>query len=208
MIAQFFSIGLIALLGAMSPGPDFAIVTKNSLLHSRTSGYFTSLGVGTAILLHMSYCVFGLALVISSSLLLFSLIKYLGSSYLVYLGIRTLFAKQSKDIGLLNNKISKTELSAFVSFRQGFLCNLLNPKATLFFLSMFTVIIKPETPLSWAVIYGIEIVCITTAWFCVLTVILSHPYIKRILEKVEQYISRLLGALLIGFGVALALVRR
>mgnify|MGYP006888284835 FL=1 len=55
MISQFFSIALIALLGAMLPGPDFAIVTKNTVLHSRKSGYFTSFGVGAAILVHMSY---------------------------------------------------------------------------------------------------------------------------------------------------------
>jgi len=207
MIAQFFSIGLIALLGAMLPGPDFAIVTKNSLLYSRMSGYFTSFGVGAAILVHMSYCVLGLALVISSSLLLFSLIKYIGASYLIYLGLNSLFSKQSKKLFSANKKAKKTEISHFVSFRQGFLCNLLNPKATLFFLSLFTVVIKPETPFHWEIIYAMEIFFIATAWFCSLTIILSHSYIKRTLEKAEKYIARFLGLFLIGFGVALAFVR-
>jgi len=208
MIAQFFSIGLIALLGAMLPGPDFAIVTKNSLLHSRMAGYFTSLGIGAAILVHMSYCMLGLALVIASSLLLFSLIKYIGASYLIYLGLNSLFSKQSKKLFSANKKAKKTELSPFVAFRQGFLCNLLNPKATLFFLSIFTVVIKPETPLHWEMLYAMEIFFIATLWFCCLTVILSHPSIKRALEKAEKYIARFLGLFLIGFGVALAFVRR
>jgi RhtB (resistance to homoserine/threonine) family protein len=206
MITQFFSIALIALLGAMLPGPDFAIVAKNSLLHSRRSGYFTSFGVGAAILIHMSYCIFGVALIISSSLLLFNLIKYIGASYLIYLGVSSLLSKQPEEI-VDANKEEKTVISNFVSFKQGFLCNLLNPKATLFFLSLFTVIIKPETPFSWEVVYGLEIAVVATTWFCGLTVILSHPYIKRALEKAEKYIAKFLGIFLIGFGIALVFIR-
>lgn len=67
--------------------------------------------------------------------------------------------------------------------------------------------IKPKTPISWATIYGIEIAIITTVWFCVLTIILSLPRVKRILEKIEQYISKLLGTFLIGFGVTLAMYK-
>lgn len=208
MIAQFFSIGLIALLGAMLPGPDFAIVVKNTLFHSRKSGFFTSFGVAAAILVHMSYCVFGLALVISSSLVLFNLIKYVGASYLIYLGLVSLFSKQSKDIFLTQEKQPKNEISSFTSFKQGLLCNLLNPKATLFFLSLFTVIIKPETPLHWQILYGVEIACIAAAWFCSLTVILSHPYIKNSLAKMEKYIAKFLGIFLIGFGIALVFIKQ
>lgn len=206
MIAQFFSIGLITLLAAMLPGPDFAIVTKNSLLHSRKSGYFTSLGIGVASLVHMSYCVFGLAVIISKSLFLFSLIKYIGATYLIYLGIITLFSKQPKEIFSSDEKMTKTEISHFVSFKQGFFCNLLNPKATIFFLSLFTAIIKPDTPLSWEILYVIEIFLIAITWFCGLTIILSHPYIKQSLKHAEKYIARLLGIFLIGFGLALAFV--
>ncbi len=207
MVTQFFSVALISLLGAMLPGPDFAIVTKNSLFHSRKSGYFTSLGVATAIMVHMSYCVLGLALVISSSLLLFSLIKYVGATYLIYLGVMSLFSKQSKKIFSSNGELKKSEISNFASFRQGFLCNLLNPKATLFFLSLFTVIIKPGTPFSAQIVYASEIVLIAMAWFCTLTVILSHPYIKHSLEKAEKYIAKILGVFLIGFGTVLAFVK-
>lgn len=208
MIAQFFSIGLIALLGAMLPGPDFAVVTKNSIFHSRRSGYFTSFGVGAAILIHMSYCVLGLAIVISSSLFLFDLIKYIGACYLIYLGIKSFLSKQSKEIFSSNKKIKKTEISNFASFKQGFLCNLLNPKATLFFLSLFTVIIKPATPFSWQVVYALEIFFVAVTWFCSLTVILSHSYIKQLLEKAEIYIAKFLGIFLIGFGIVLVFLKR
>ena len=208
MLAQFFSIGLIALLGAMLPGPDFAIVAKNSLLHSRKSGIFTTFGVGAAILVHMTYCVLGLAIVISSSLLLFNVIKYVGATYLIYLGVMSLFSKQSGKLVTTETVEKKSEISAFVSFRQGFLCNLLNPKATLFFLSIFTVIIKPDTPMSWEILYALEIFFVAVLWFSSLTVILSHPKVQGTLEKAEIYIAKLLGIFLIGFGVALAFIKQ
>ena len=208
MIPQFFSIALIVLLGAMLPGPDFAIVTKNSIFHSRKSGCFTALGVGAAIAVHMTYCVFGLAFVISGSLLVFGLIKYIGASYLIYLGISMLLSKQSKEIFYSDAITKKTKISNFVSFKQGFLCNLLNPKATLFFLSLFTVVIKPSTPFYSEVIYAMEIIIIAIAWFCSLTIILSHARIKHVLEKSGKYIAKSLGIFLIGFGVALAFLKR
>jgi RhtB (resistance to homoserine/threonine) family protein len=209
LLAQFFSVGLIALLGPMLPGPDFAIVVKNSMLHSRRSGIFTSLGVGSAIFIHMSYCVLGLAFIISSSLFLFNIIKYVGASYLIYIGIRALCAEHmsSQKVLSLNHKLKKTVQSSFVSFRQGFFCNLLNPKATLFFLSIFTVLIKPDTSFSWKIIYAIEIISIATGWFCALTFILSHRRIKLMLEQAEKAISQLLGISLIGFGIVLLFAR-
>lgn len=204
MITQFLSLGLIALLGAMLPGPDFAIVVKNSLLHSRRSGFFTSLGVGAAILVHMTYCVLGLAFVISESLWLYHLIKYIGAAYLIYLGIQSLFSQQIDAFSSSNKKQKQTRQSNFTSFKQGFFTNLLNPKATLFFLSLFTVVIKPNTPFTWQIAIALEIFFVATIWFCCLTVVLSHPYIKRLLENAEVYIAKLLGLILIGFGVVLA----
>lgn len=206
MLLQFFSIGLIALLGAMLPGPDFAIVTRNALLHSRQSGFFTAFGVGAAILVHMTYCVLGLAIVIASSLWVYNLIKYIGAAYLIYLGVQSFFSEQIEMFSASKNKSKQTSMSNFTSFKQGFFTNLLNPKATLFFLSLFTVVIKPETPFIWQVAIGLEIFFVATTWFCCLTMILSHAYIKKLLENAEVYIARLLGLLLVGFGLALAFV--
>jgi RhtB (resistance to homoserine/threonine) family protein len=207
MIDQFITIGILMLLSAMLPGPDFALVTKNTILHSRRAGLFTSLGTGSAILIHISYCALGLALVISESLLLFNIIKYVGAAYLIYLGINSLLAKATPAINATAS-ITKTHLSDFTAFRQGFLCNLLNPKATLFFLALFTVIIKPETPRAWVLIYALEMFVILTGWFCCLTLILSHPRVLRALNSVEKYITKVLGVFFIGFGVALAFIKQ
>jgi RhtB (resistance to homoserine/threonine) family protein len=208
MFIQFFSVGLLMLLSAMLPGPDFALVVKNTVLHSRRTGLFTSLGLGSASLVHITYCMLGLAVVISQSILFFNVIKYVGATYLIYLGITSLVSKHANHVTYSSQAVSHAHLSDRVAFRQGFLCNLLNPKATLFFLALFTVIIKPGTPIGWELVYATEMLAIIIAWFCSLVILLSHPRILCLLNKVEKYISTVLGICLIGFGATLALVKK
>lgn len=133
MLGQLLSIALIVLFGAMLLGPDFAIVTKNSFIFSRRSGYFTALGIGSAISVQMTDCTFGLSVIFKNSFVIFNLIKYLGSLYLIYLGINLLYSTRSNEFVFVNSEVTHQDLTPFSSFRQGFFTNLLNPKATLFF---------------------------------------------------------------------------
>lgn len=128
---------------------------------------------------------------------------------MIYLGINSLLSKQSEHLIPNSNKqIKKSTQSDLSSFRQGFLCNLLNPKATLFFLALFTTIIKPNIPNYWLIIFVIEMFSVVTLWFFSLTFILSHPRVTSLLEKAETYIAKALGVFLVGFGIALACVRK
>lgn len=206
MLIQFFSIGLLVLLTAMLPGPDVALVIRNTVLHTRRAGLFTSLGIASGVLVHLSYCILGLAIVISESVILFNIIKYIGAIYLVYIGIQSILTKHPDAKGFTAQSSKKNSLSDVKALKQGFLCNVLNPKATLFFLALFTAIIKPNTGLTWELIYGLEIFCIVLAWFCGLTFLLSHPRVLQFLSKIEKYLTKIVGVFLIGFGVALALV--
>ena len=209
MLTEFFTIGLLILLSAMLPGPDFALVAKNTLLHSRRAGFFTALGISSAILIHVTYCILGLAVVISESALLFNIIKFVGAIYLIYLGISSLLTKHQTSTNNSPQNIStKISMPDRVAYRQGFFCNLLNPKATLFFLALFTVIIKPETALQLKLIYAAELFVITATWFGVLTILLSHPTVMRSFQNVEKYLAKLLGLFLIGFGIGLAFLTK
>ncbi len=210
MLTQFFTIGILMLLSAMLPGPDFACVTKNSILYSRRAGIFTSIGITSAVMIHITYCIYGLAIIISRSILLFNMIKYIGAIYLIYLGITSLLLKHTEpnSANISHQPLQKTDMSDWIAFRQGFFCNILNPKATLFFLAVFTMIIKPNTPIAWEIAYAIEMLAIVLAWFCSLTLLLSHPRVLRLLNRVERYIAKILGVFLIGFGVALFFVKR
>jgi RhtB (resistance to homoserine/threonine) family protein len=206
MINQLLSVGLIMLLGAMLPGPDFAIVTKNTILHSRRTGILTALGIASAVTVHVTYCILGVAILISHSPILFSVIKYAGAAYLIYLGVQSLLTKHVPSLTNTNGEsLQKTNLPDITAYRQGLFCGLLNPKATLFFLAFFTVIIKPDTPKVWELVLAIEIVSIAIIWFCSLSFFLSHPSIMRLLNSVEKYIPIVLGLFLIGFGIAITI---
>lgn len=199
---EFLSISLLILLAAISPGPDFAVVTKNSLLYSRKTGLFTAFGVSVSLLIHAVYCVLGLAIIISQSLLAFSVIKYLGAAYLIYIGFKGLFAK--RETQHLDVKHSRQTMTHRQAFSQGFLCNLLNPKAIMFLLAFFTLVVKPGHSLISEMGYGFEIASIHMIWFSSLAYMLTHAYIKANLNRLQFYIVKVMGAVLVAFGVRIA----
>jgi threonine/homoserine/homoserine lactone efflux protein len=152
---------------------------------------------------HVSYCSLGLALVISNSPLLFNLIKYAGACYLLYLGQASLRARFPQAPTATQTTRQRRDLSPWASYRQGLLCNLLNPKATLFVLALFTLVIDPETSAATNAAYALEMFCILTLWFGSLTLLLSHPRVTRALARSEVYIAKILGLCLIFFGLVL-----
>jgi len=199
---DYYTIAVIAILAAISPGPDFAVVAKNAIGHHRQAAVMTSLGIGGGILVHSTYCVLGLAVVISQSLLIFSIIKYIGAAYLIYLGVKSLFSKT--DVPTTKTLPLKTEnktLSDWQAFKNGLLVNVLNPKCTLFMLSVFTVIVRPNTPMLVQASYGILIALITAGWFVFLSIGLTHAVIKQKIEKVQHIVTKAIGVVLVGLGI-------
>lgn len=207
MLTELITIATLTLLTAMLPGPDFALVTKNTILFSRRAGILTTLGISCALMIHVTYCSLGLALIIANSIIAFNIIKYLGAAYLLYLGIITL---QLKNIKLKKPAAdtSNRTLKDFTAFKQGFLCNLLNPKATMFFLALFTMVVKPGATGLIDLCYAIVIFATAFIWFSSLTYILSHRRVMSALNHSEIYISKLLGIFLIGFGITLIFMHK
>lgn len=201
-LSEFMTLGVIGFLGAMSPGPDFALVTQNSLQHGRQAGLYTTLGIALGCLIHASYCVIGIGFIITQSLFLFNCIKYLGAGYLIYLGLKGLLSKkQTTDIHAV---LSTSTLTSKQALRSGFLVNVLNPKASLCYLSIFTQLISPQTPLPIQALYGLELAAVAFCWFAILSWLLSHPNTKRRLLKVQQHLEKLLGGFFIFLGLKVA----
>jgi|SRR3989338_9496001 len=201
-LTLFIAVGIISLLAAMSPGPDFAVVTKNSLFGSRITGLYTAIGVGLGIFLHVTYSLVGIGVVISQSIVLFSVIKYIGALYLLYLGYQLLKAKREGQE--VNQKNPTVNISAWAALREGFLTNALNPKATLFFLSVFTQVVEPQTPLFIQAALGTEVAVIVGLWFVALTLFITHSPIKHMFSKVHYYLMKVMGGALVLLGVKLA----
>ena len=93
---EFLAVALIHLLAVASPGPDFAIVVRESVAHGRRAGIFSAIGVGCGIFIHVAYSLLGIGLIVSQSIVLFNALKWLAAAYLLYIGIKALRAKPAR----------------------------------------------------------------------------------------------------------------
>lgn len=191
------------LLAVISPGPDFFMVVRNSITHSRSAGIYTAIGLGIGIAVHVTYSLAGIALIISQSIILFSTIKYIGALYLIYIGIQSIRSKENT----MNIQVTKNvdTLSPINAIKMGFLTNVLNPKATMFFLSLFTIVISPETPPAVLMIISSTLVLNTIAWFSIVAVVMSNTKVQNMYKQSQSVINTIFGALLMGLGIKIAL---
>lgn len=203
-VAEFITITIITILATVSPGPDFAMVTRNSLKYSRRTGVYTALGVSFGILVHVAYSLIGIGIVIAQSIVLFNIIKYIGAGYLIYIGWKSLRSKPRQVTPNMLNEKAEQDLKRAQALKMGFLTNAFNPKATLFFLSVFTQVISPTTPFIIQLFYGLEIMLIVFIWFALLAAMLSHSIIRIRIARVQYYFERAMGAVLIALGIKIS----
>ena len=137
---------LIFFVSLISPGPDFAITVKNSLVYSRRSGLLTALGISIGCLFHISYTLLGIAILITETPWLLHVIQYFGAAYLFYIGYKNLIAKSHVD--KINSHHSAKDLKPMQAFSIGLLTNLFNPKLMLFCVSLFSVLIPENISLT------------------------------------------------------------
>ena len=194
-----FTVGVLAIV---TPGPDFALTLRSSLVHSRQAGIYTAIGVGVGNTIHATYCLVGIGAVISQSILLFSLLKWIGAGYLIYLGVKSLSAKAVT----ISSQFDKSarNISRWAAFRIGLFGNLLNPKATLFFLALFTQIVQPATPFAIQALYGFTVAVLSLVWFALVATVVSKRSLKNYVLSVSHWIERVTGGALIFLGLRLA----
>jgi len=200
---EFLTVALIHLLAVASPGPDFAVVVRESVAHGRRAGTWTALGVGTAIFLHVGYSLLGIGLIVSQSIVLFNALKWLAAAYLLYIGFKAIRARPAA-AGAETLKAEPVERTAKGAYVAGFMTNGLNPKATLFFLSLFTVVINPHTPLWVQSSYGLYLAFATAAWFCLVAMLFSQHRVRAGFARMGHWFDRTMGAVLIALGVKIA----
>ncbi|AHG21136.1 lysine transporter LysE [Chania multitudinisentens RB-25] len=193
----------IATLGMLSPGPDFFLVMKNAVRYPRLAAMMTAVGVICGVATHMSYCVAGLAVVITTTPWLFNMLKYAGAIYLIWIGIHALLSKGGGKMNVSHQPRQQVSLqSAFV---QGYLCNLLNPKATLFFLAVFTQVLQIHSGIGEKLWYAGIIFGLSAIWWPVLVLLIQSAPVRHGLEKMQKMVDRLLGGMLIALGIKVAL---
>ena len=199
---QFATVIIIHLLGVMSPGPDFLLVIKQSLSEGRKSALYTSIGIGLGILVHVILCVFGLGILISNTERIYGFLLALGSIFIIYLGIQSLLDDK---ISLINVKKNKESFQQSNSLIKGFLTNILNPKATLFFLSVYSLVID-ETTVYIQLLYGLWMSFATICWFSFLSFLLTANILSSRLEKFNNLIKKIMGIVFILVGVRILII--
>ncbi|MFT4860995.1 MAG: threonine/homoserine/homoserine lactone efflux protein [Pseudohongiellaceae bacterium] len=200
---EFLTIAVAHLAAVASPGPDFAVVLKQSISNGTRSAIWTSLGVGSAILLHVTYCLLGVAVLLNKSPALFSTVRYVAAIYLLYLGVSALKdTLKPQNVNMSNGK--SDALTPLKAFYLGFLTNGLNPKATLFFLALFSVVINPATPTLVQVGYGLYLAIATFAWFAMLSSLLGRPSFRARLLGLGVWFERTMGVILIALALQIA----
>ena len=202
---EFSKVAVAHLLAVASPGPDFAIVLKQSLVHGRRTAIWTSLGIGTAILLHVGYSLLGLGLLIHNSEVWFNTVKFAGAAYIAWLGVQALRAKpRPREEGARADALTAGARVSRGAFATGFLTNALNPKATLFFISLFVLIVRPDTPRLIQAAYGLWMAVATMVWFTLVSVVFTRPGVRRTFLQHGHWIDRALGVVFLAFALHLA----
>lgn len=206
-LSEFLTLACLHLLAVASPGPDFALVLRQSIVHGRTAALATSLGIGTGILVHVTYSLLGLGLLVKSSLLAFTIMKWMGALYLMWIGLQALRAPPRTGDGLDRAEGEPAPLSRRTAFVSGFITNATNIKATLFFISVFSVVVSPATP-KWVLAgYGIWMAVTTAAWFTAVSLFFTQARVRRAFIRFGHWFDRTMGVVLLALGVRLALTR-
>jgi RhtB (resistance to homoserine/threonine) family protein len=202
--AEFLSLAIVHLLAVIAPGPDFAVAVRQTVRYGRKAGIYTSLGIGAGISVHVLYTLIGVGALLHTTPWLMTAAKWLGAAYIFYLGIKFLRSKPSTGgeatTDAPSDAAQQTPRQAFVI---GFMTNATNPKATLFFLAVFTTLVSAKTPLPVQMLYGLWMCLVNAAWFVLVSVALSAASVRQRFMRASHWFERVMGVLLIGFALRL-----
>jgi len=203
---QLLAFAGVSLLLAVTPGPDMAVVTKNALAHGRRGVVLTTTGIALALAIWVTATAVGLsALLRSSGELLFGL-KLVGAAYLAYLGVRALLESRQRPSDLLAD--APPPAPAHAIFRQGFLSAISNPKLGVFFVTFLPQFVSPGQALLPRLLeLGLTFAIIGWSWMIVYGLLISRIRDFITAPRVRQWIQRVTGVVLLGFGARLAVER-
>ncbi|AXO16654.1 LysE family translocator [Thalassospira indica] len=215
---EIIAVGIITILAVISPGPDFAMVTRIALARGRRAGVLCAIGIGTGVSVHLGYTLIGLGVVFASNVWVLSALRYLGAAYLIWLGLSALWPDIRRLLGRPDHSKSASGVTnsdqpdqnqtrpaqnSGSAFWIGFACNALNPKTMLFIVSLFSQVISPDTAIIQEVAYGVYIAACHMIWFALVATALTLPSVQARIAAIKSWIERGVGICLAGLGVKL-----
>lgn len=194
------SITLALMLGAMSPGPTFVYVAKNSISISRKHGLFTALGTGTGAALFGLLAVMGLQAVLLAVPSAYLALKIFGGLYLLFLAYKII--RHAKDPMQMQTP-GKATMSYRQAYRLGLMTQLSNPKISIVLASIFTALLPKEIPGYFYVVLPVLCFFIDAGWYSLVAVALSAEKPRRVYLKFKTLFDRIAGGVMTLLGLKL-----
>ena len=190
----FLTVALLHLFAVASPGPDFVLVSRQSFRYGRMVAIWTSAGIALGILFHVALSLTGLSLLLQNQPDLFWYLKLAAALYIGYLGLASLISKGP--IKLQNNSTDE-EGRYLKSISTGFLTNALNPKAFIFFITVFTLVINEDTGIVIKSLLGIYMSMATFIWFTFMSILLTNEKATERFKKLIPWLEKISGLFLL-----------
>jgi threonine/homoserine/homoserine lactone efflux protein len=191
----------VTTLCMLSPGPDMFLVMRNTVAGGRWHGGLTAVGVLTGNLVHIGYCVFGVAVLLLRSEPAYNAMRIASALYLVFLGIQS-FRQAEAGVADTDRPRAARSRSAYW---QGLWNNLLNPKGSLFYLGVFTQLITPDVSIPQTMLLVTVMMTVSALFWLLFVWTLQVPMVGRRLSQSTVLVNRMLGIVLILFAVTLAI---
>lgn len=204
---ELVAFAAVAAVLILTPGPDMALVTRNTVALGWRAGLETSAGVCAGVLVHGCAAALGLSAILRTSATAFTVVKLAGAAYLICLGIQALWRSRP---GVVPDSLLGTpdRRIAGSPFRQGLLSNVLNPKLAVFFLTLLPQFIDPHdsaaaTSLMLAGVYS----AMCAVWLFTFTLAVTRVREALRTPRVTRIVERVTGSVLIAVGLRVAVDR-
>jgi threonine/homoserine/homoserine lactone efflux protein len=197
-IEQSLIIAAITWLAVISPGADFAIVSRNSYQYGKRAGIYSAVGIASGCWVHVLYAILGLTLIINYIPNLLVIMQYLGAAYLIYLGVSTIYSQAFQE-----TSHTLKHINHWKHFRTGLLTNSLNPKTSIFVISLYSQVIGIDTPSLQQWLWGMFISLSHFVWFAAIALFMSSKKIRHWILQRQRGFNLIIGVLLSVLGALL-----
>jgi threonine/homoserine/homoserine lactone efflux protein len=204
--SSYASFVVFAVVLVLVPGPDFAVVTKNTLAGGRRRGLWTSVGVSSSNLVQGAAAAAGLGAIIVRAQPLFDAIKWAGLAYLVVLAAQSFRSAAAGRYGpLVSADRGNVRRVAVAGWRQGFLSNITNPKVLVFYLAVLPQFLGSHPTL--IALFALAFTHAALSWIYLVLLVSGMSRARGVLarRRVRRSLDAVTGAALVGFGVKLAI---
>ena len=192
--AAWISIASVCAAGAMSPGPSFAVVVRNTVAGGRVQGVLTGIGHGLGVGIYACGAVFGMAVVIEAYPQATLFVEKLGGLYLAWLGVQAFRHAGQGDMSAVDGVKSR-------GFIDGMAISVLNPKIAVFFLALLGPFIPPEAaPVERFGVAALAMI-IDGSWYVFAAVMLVSTGATEWLAEKGVWVDRLLAVILLALGL-------